>query len=227
MASGNTNNVYRVGDVPGVGRMFPRLPTGVVGCPYDVKITHEGIYSITDPRVMTILIREIGRCRALTGASIGVIGTLNADLSKLTITDATANCGGSVLGFAETFNHVNAVEIDTPTFDILKHNVVIYGYKNITLINADYTAIMGDLKQDVIFVDPPWGGRGYDLKTGIRLTLGTLSMREVAIRGLDGARLVVLKLPLNYDFSEFSDIKGVKYYQKNVNRIAFIFLIKA
>ncbi|QKE50293.1 methyltransferase [Faustovirus] len=217
-----SNGIYRVGDIPGIGRMFPDLPNDTKD---NVKITHEGVYSITDPKIMAILNREIAHCRALMPpANDGWIGTSKADLSQLTITDATANCGGSVLGFATAFKHVNAVEIDKETFTVLSHNIKIYGHENITLINADYTEIIEKLEQDVIFVDPPWGGHGYDLKVGLRLTLGDISLLEVVKRGLKVAKLVVLKLPLNYDFSEFVEIK---HYQKRVGRIMFVFCMVA
>lgn len=215
------DNIYLARTIPGVFRMFPGLPNHT-SAPNDIKITREGIYSITDKRTVAALVGEIGQCRALIARSECRDKPHAVDLGKLVITDATANCGGSALGFAGVFGHVNAVEIDAPTATVLKHNIDIYGYKNIEVINADYTVVMDNLVQDVIFVDPPWGGRGYNLKSCYRLTLGALSMREVILRGLRVSHVVILKLPYNYDFSEF---KGINHYRKNIAKICFVFAV--
>jgi hypothetical protein len=207
--------IYRVADVPGIGRMFPDLPEAAICSKDEIKITHEGVYSITDPKIMGLLIREITG-RALQWAGMGV----NVNIRDLTVTDATSNCGGSVLGFANIFGNVNAVEIDEKTYQVLSHNITAYGFKNVKLINDDYTKIMCDLKQDIIFIDPPWGGRGYDSKVGLKLKLGDLTMREIVLKGLSVAKLVILKLPFNYDFSEFN---GIEHYQKNLTRMVFVF----
>lgn len=112
-----------------------------------LQITVEGLYSTSSPSVMHIIMNIIK-------------DELNIyNLSNLVITDATANVGGSAINFAFQAKYVNAVEIDKKTFDILQNNIDVFNLRNkMTLYNEDYTKIMMDLVQDVIFIDPPWGG---------------------------------------------------------------------
>jgi predicted RNA methylase len=215
----NTNNmggtsVYFLKDIPSIKFMFPDF--GVGKCEQlvknNLKITHDGVYSITSPRVMRILIGEIKRL-------MGKVG-------NLVVTDATANCGGSVIAFAREFKHVNAVEISSDTMDVLKYNIGVYGAANVSFVESDYTKVMCDLTQDIIMIDPPWGGRGYDTKSGIRLRLGDQTLLDIVKTVHTRAQLVILKLPYNYDLSEFIDFKFNKIKIGNVLLI-FINCFKA
>jgi hypothetical protein len=78
-----------------------------------------------------------------------------------TITDAFSCIGGDTLGFSKLFKHVNANELDKTRFEYLKHNMKIFNRTNITFYNEDYFELVKKLKQDVIYLDPPWGGVDY------------------------------------------------------------------
>ena len=83
------------------------------------------------------------------------------NLNNLIITDATAGIGGNTISFANNFFKVNAIEINKKRFDFLKNNINVYNFNNVEIINNDYIKIMKTLKQDIVFIDPPWGGRNY------------------------------------------------------------------
>lgn len=143
-------------------------------------------------------------------------------LSKLVITDMTAGVGGNVLNFAKYFRYVNAIEIDTRKYKCLVNNINIYEFKNVNYYNTDsYDFLINkdNINQDIIFFDPPWGGKKYKFYNNIRLIFdNTLyiknqkydadiyeySIEQVIIKILEKVKMVVLKLPNNYDFLYFN-----------------------
>ena len=80
------------------------------------------------------------------------------------ITDATSNIGGNTLSFSLFFDKVNAVEYEKETFNYLKYNMNIYKRTNIKFYNDDYTKILSDINEDIIYIDPPWSGIDYKKK---------------------------------------------------------------
>jgi hypothetical protein len=80
-----------------------------------ILIDDVGKYSITKPDKTHIIIDII-------------IKTMQTD--KLVITDGTACIGGDTLAFSEKFTSVNSVELDKTRYEYLKHNMDIFGRKN-------------------------------------------------------------------------------------------------
>ena len=147
--------------------------------------------------------------------------------SGLILTDATANIGGNTISFyLNGIHQVNAVEIDPLTCEILKHNLHIYQLPTQTIYCQDYVDIYQLLEQDIVFLDPPWGGPNYKNSSVIDLYLGggspfnqqSQSNKEKGKSGSTGelcakniieicaelmeqkkATLIVLKLPINYN----------------------------
>jgi hypothetical protein len=141
--------------------------------------------------------------------------------NDLIITDAMACVGGDTLTFAKTFKSVNACEIDKTRFEYLKHNMEIFELKNINFINDDYLNIYKKLNQDVIYIDPPWGGPEYKSKNKIKIKIGETKLEEICDEIIDKklCKLLVLKLPYNYDLLE------LKWHQHNINVIKNIVII--
>lgn len=156
-----------------------------------LKISNIGKYSISKPTDALII--------------NNIILKYFKKSKKLTITDATANNGGNTIHFAFEFNQVNSVEIAKDQFDILKNNVDVYGLKNVTLYNEDYLNIMKKINQDVIFIDPPWGGPSYFKIKDLDLFLGKQNLINIVKELYDNKafKLCVLKVPKNYNFSRF------------------------
>jgi 16S rRNA G966 N2-methylase RsmD len=125
------------------------------------------------------------------------------DISTLTITDATANVGGNVLNFSKHFKSVNAVEIDKNAFSALSNNIKVAGLSNVKASNDDYDKIKNDLKQDVIFFDPPWGGIGYWRENNLMLKLGDKPIYDVIKEIKNKPDLIIIKAPKNFGFAEF------------------------
>jgi predicted RNA methylase len=102
--------------------------------------------------------------------------TPDKKMKELVITDMTAGVGGNVLNFACCFKYVNAVEIEKIRYDYLKKNIGVYEHLNVNCYNGDSVKFLieGDsLIQDIVFFDPPWGGKDYKLHTNLRLLFST------------------------------------------------------
>ena len=77
-----------------------------------------------------------------------------------------------------------------------RHNAEIYGVEDrIELVRADIVERAGAIEADLLVLDPPWGGRGYDRERVAIEDLG-LDLAKVLAR-FDGP--VVLKLPRSFD----------------------------
>jgi 16S rRNA G966 N2-methylase RsmD len=123
---------------------------------------------------------------------------------QVTITDATANIGGNTLGFyLYGFGQVNAVEIDPLTCDILKTNLEVYGWPTSNVYCRDYLEIFQELNQDVVFIDPPWGGPDYKKAQSLDLYLGKTNIIDIcrSLMATSKTKLIVLKLPINYNLT--------------------------
>lgn len=162
-----------------------------------LKLSNIGRYSVSHPK------------DALTTANI--IASYFKD-TNIIITDATANNGGNTIAFAKLFKKVQSVEINKDEYDILLNNINVYKLTNVETFNNDYTKIMLKLKQDVIFMDPPWGGPDYKKKKFLKLKLGKHYIESLINKLKNSSTLIVLKVPFNYDFSYL--FKYSKYTNK-------------
>ena len=178
----------------------------------NLRITKEGLYSITRPSDANTITE--------------FIRTHLGDLSQLVITDGTANVGGNVINFAQHFLYVQAVEWAKPTCDILRHNIEQYGFNNVDIIQEDYTRIYPILHQDVIFLDPPWGGQGYLTQERINLSLSTMTISHLvnSLKGL--TKLVVLKVPDNFNYTRFKrEMNYEKVFRYRIYNYRLILLL--
>jgi 16S rRNA G966 N2-methylase RsmD len=172
-----------------------------------------------------ILIDEVGKYsiskpdKANLIADI-IIKTMNT--TNLTITDGTACIGGDTLAFSQKFSHVNSIELDKTRYEYLKHNMGIFGRTNISFYNDSYLNLYSTLKQDVIYLDPPWGGPEYKNQQYVKLSLGNMPLEELCRNIIENklCKLIVLKLPFNYDLKDFKNLHRFKMY--NLNRILLI-----
>lgn len=145
-----------------------------------------------------------------------IIKNLKCDPNLLIITDATAGVGGNTLSFAKKFKNVNAIEISESRYKYLCNNLNIYNIKNVNTYNCNCLDILTDLNHDIIFIDPPWGGKIYKNFTKLKLTLSDMQIEDIIndlfTKSLDTLKAIVLKMPKNYDLEYFNNI--VKYQKK-------------
>jgi len=118
------------------------------------------------------------------------------------ITDATACIGGNSSYFAKDFKYVNCVEINNNTFEILKSNM--REFRNKIIYNCSYNIIKSILRQDVIFIDPPWGGSIYKTKKKINLYIDSLNVIDIVDSMYNYCRIIALKVPNNFNRNDIS-----------------------
>ncbi len=127
---------------------------------------------------------------------------------KAVITEATANVGGFVFALTNDFDKVNAVEILKFNCDILENNVNVYKLnKKVDIICKDYLEVMDDLKQDVVFIDPPWGGKNYRQHKLLNLFLGNKPL-HIIVESLMKKNIVVIKVPYNFNFKKIFQLSN-------------------
>jgi hypothetical protein len=146
---------------------------------------------------------------------IGVSSRNRPNSLGYTVFDMTGCIGGDTIPLSKYFKTVHSCELNPQTYELLVANVGKSGAKNIKTYNDDSDRLLFSSElapaPDVVYMDPPWGGAGYDKEQNITLRFGSegLTMAEYAtkIMTIPGIRLVVLKLPHNHDISAFNSIK--------------------
>jgi hypothetical protein len=124
------------------------------------------------------------------------------EFPSLRITDGTSCIGGNTWAFATMFGTVNAVEIHPLHMSMLQTNMKQLGVHScINYYNENYLNVISHLCQDVIFLDPPWGGMKY--RTHPRVGLMTEEGWFVSIKDMLqliplSTQVIVLKVPKNY-----------------------------
>lgn len=90
-----------------------------------------------------------------------------------TIVDAFCGVGGNAIAFAQTCEHVIAIDNDKTRLRLARHNAAIYGVDDrIEFVLGDFIQFAKNLTErgqtrqagravDVIFLSPPWGGPSY------------------------------------------------------------------
>jgi 2-polyprenyl-3-methyl-5-hydroxy-6-metoxy-1,4-benzoquinol methylase/16S rRNA G966 N2-methylase RsmD len=160
--------------------------------PTDMETTAVGVYSITPEKEAETITKII-----LKYFQPG---------SELVITDGTAGNGGNTISFSKHFKSVNAIEISFHEADILRKNLINFGIiKKVKIYIDNYLKIWNKFKQNVIFLDPPWGGKAYKKNKVTKLYMYDKGLKiEVSkfIRTLwanKSADMIVLKAPYNFD----------------------------
>lgn len=154
--------------------------------------------------------------QALYTAKILLSFYTQKQLKDLVITDGNACIGGNTWAFAEVCKAVNAVEISPIHADILKNNLSVLGFNNVNIYNKNYLEVYSNLQQDILFLDPPWGGVNYKTQTmelfyvygGKKYYLHELLDELSYLCGL-----LIIKLPYNSDFDALTR-NNFRYYNR-------------
>ncbi|TMW58794.1 hypothetical protein Poli38472_006939 [Pythium oligandrum] len=152
-------------------------------------------------------------------------GNVPPDKYPLVITDATACVGGNVLSFCDFFQHVNAVECDSTRISMLQNNLHVLNKSGVTCYMASYLDVMLHLSQDVVFIDPPWGGPEYKDLEFVDLYLDTQPLYRVCEKLRGHAQCVVLKVPTNFDDEKFArHVSGHVQVRKDFKKMHLVIL---
>jgi predicted RNA methylase len=140
----------------------------------------------------------------------GLDGGREEDRSVL---DLFAGVGQMTYSYAKAGCHVQAVDNDRTTVDVAVHNMALAGLAGVvdyrladgpaTLVSAVDTG----RRFSIVNLDPPWRGTyQYDLARPFLLEDLAVDVEELVRLGLQGAHLVVLKLPHNALPSRIRDL---------------------
>lgn len=166
-----------------------------------VMVTKIGDYSVTRPEFADMM-SEIIINRLHKRKSCG---------KKCVITDATAGMGGNTLSFAKYFDRVNSVEYDPNHCKYLKNNVDVYGYGDkVNVICDSYLNVMNDIKQNVIFFDPPWGGVDYRKVKKMNLFLGKINVIDIVKEMINKVDMIAMKVPSNFNLGGLMADKSLR-----------------
>ena len=97
---------------------------------------------------------------------------LNYTDSNNTITDCNAGIGGNTLYFCKNFNFVYAIDNNENCMNYLEHNLV--NYDNKFIITESCLNIIKLIRTDIVFFDPPWGGKDYKKTNNLDLLLSLI-----------------------------------------------------
>lgn len=126
------------------------------------------------------------------------------------ITDGTACVGGNTYSFAKTFQRVNAVEIDPRRHLYLQQNMDVLGLRNVLCIRGDAYYECRKQYQDMIFLDPPWGGPDYKQQSNLQLYLSNRELSEICCDLSLYCAYIGLKVPVNFSTEAFdANVRGV------------------
>ena len=116
-------------------------------------------------------------------------------------TAAKACIGGNSIFFRRDFKFVNSVEKDQNVFCILKKNI---NFTNCKHYNCSYLHLMYALRQDLIFLDPPWGGTDYKKTNSIDLFLDDVNVIDIINNLYHNTRYIAMKIPNNYNLNNLN-----------------------
>jgi hypothetical protein len=184
------------------------------------QITNIGKYSMTDLYTSKI-----------TSTIIYNFFTSKYKQDEIIITDATANMGGDTISFANTFTKVNSVEIIYTHYSVMTNNINTACVDNVTPYWANYLDIADKLKNDIVFIDAPWGGKNYKDFDKMDLYLDNINIKEITklLFKKNICKMVVLKVPINYNIDDLDifdfHIKDIKN-RKEITKYKLIILFE-
>ncbi|SIP86092.1 Putative RNA cap guanine-N2 methyltransferase [Pacmanvirus A23] len=153
----------------------------------------EAMWSLTHQRIADIICLKLLELNDITCNS--------------TFTDATASVGGNTISFAKYFKQVNAVELNPVRKSMLEYNVKLYRFHNVNTYMGDCIKLIPNMKQDVIFFDPPWGTDYKKFqKNTMRINFANTTIENIICNFHQNAKYCVVKLPRNYDFTYFESL---------------------
>lgn len=99
--------------------------------------------------------------------------------------DLFAGVGGNAIALANTCGRVLAIDHNRGRLDMAIHNAEVYGVsERLEFVCGESISLLSNLKADVIFLSPPWGGIDYS-RGGKEF-----SLTDINVAGIDGIELL-------------------------------------
>lgn len=130
------------------------------------------------------------------------------ELKKMIITDGNGGLGGLSIHLAEKCKFLNIIELNPHHAVLINHNLNVYGFnkKKYKIYNDDSMEKMFDLDQDIIILDPPWGGpvEAYK-KRPMRMGFNNINIVCIINELIKEKKFkcCLMLIPWNFDFNNF------------------------
>ena len=178
-----------------------------------IQYDSEGIFSITHPDDAETISKLI----------MGMF----ENYSNISILDGTGGLGGNTISFSKYFKNITSIELNKERCNMLENNVKLFNLSNVSVVNTNSVKYMYEnlLMYDVYFFDPPWGGPDYKKQINLRLKIDLIELNTIVdnIIKQTSNKLIIFKLPFNYDFDQFSNY-NYKLYKVNKYYIIIILI---
>lgn len=180
---------------------------------YDkIKYDKEGLYSITNYTEADMISK--------------LIKNLFIENDNLSILDGTGGIGGNTISFSKFFKSVLSIEINPERYEMLRNNIELFNLQNVKLLNSNSIDYLFNNyeKYNIYFFDPPWGGLDYKKNMNLKLQMNNLSLNLIVdkLKELTEDKILLYKLPFNYDFTEFN---GHNYKLYKINKYYIIAIL--
>ncbi|XP_069477162.1 trimethylguanosine synthase [Ambystoma mexicanum] len=167
-------------------RLFSRFDEGI-------KLDQEGWFSVTPEKIAEHIASRVAQSVACE-----------------LIVDAFCGVGGNAIQFALAGKRVIAIDIDPVKIDLARNNAEVYGVgEQMEFICGDYMLLASDIKADVVFLSPPWGGPDYaNVDTFDIGTMISLDGFEVFKQTQKITNNIVYFLPRNSNIDQVASLAG-------------------
>lgn len=138
------------------------------------------------------------------------------------IVDATCHVGCDSINFSEIFpnSKITCIDNDIEAIKVLKKNILsLKDPDRFNIIYGDCTTFIKsqNVKADIFYFDPPWGGYGYLKKTNIDLVLGNQDISSITSYCLTYLTShVLIKAPRNFNIKKFSALTQAQVYKYKI-----------
>lgn len=190
-------------------RFFPQLNEIDLN---KLQIDNIGEYSITRPEEAS-LISEI---------------IIKENNPEETILDAMAGIGGNSISFCNNFKNVVSVESDINRYNILQHNLKEYNFKNYKVYYDDCLNLIEENRFNIIFFDPPWGGKNYLKQDMVELSISGFKIWMVIkyILCENNKCNIYIKIPSNFNVLKLKEelcfFKNLKLFKYEIGKFLLL-----
>lgn len=161
--------------------------------------------------------------------------SLNIKPQLAIITDALSGVGGDCITFAQHFSKVYSIELHKQRYSFLFNNINVFSLSNVHLFNDDCLNILPIIPDhDVVYLDVPWENKNtgsYKKFTNLRLFLNNYSIEDICCNIMNPRimkkipSLIVLKLPINYDFDYLTSFFNNNKKKINIYNLNKMFIV--
>ena len=185
---------------------------------------------INDVNINNLMIDDIGEYSITRPDEADLISDIIIKESNSSdiILDAMAGTGGNTISFCNYFKNVVSVENDISRYNILNHNLDQYKFSNNKSYYDDCLNVIDKGNFNIIFFDPPWGGKNYLKREKVELSISGFKIWMI-IRYIlleNNKCNIFLKIPSNFDLvklkEELKSLNNCKIFMFEIGKFLLL-----